>query len=201
MIIGGLQKLSLCDYPGTPAIVIFLQGCNFSCPFCHNKQLLSMSAGKSQLNAQDVLDYLQKRHTTVPAVVISGGEPTIQDDLVLFTTAVKAMGYKVKLDTNGSRPETIYNLFQYNLINYIAMDIKAPWEKYELLAGTKVNPGLIKESINYIAESGIPHHFRTTHFPPMLGEDDLSLIESYLPQNSNYVVQQFKSIDQSLITH
>ncbi|BHH85728.1 anaerobic ribonucleoside-triphosphate reductase activating protein [Desulforhopalus sp. 52FAK] len=201
MIIGGLQKLSLCDYPGTPAIVIFLQGCNFACPFCHNRPLLATSAGHSSLSAEDVLEYLEKRRTTVSAVVISGGEPTIQKDLVFFATAIKALGYKVKLDTNGSKPETIFNLLKQNLIDYIAMDIKAPWDKYELLAGTEVNLERIRESINSIVESGLPHHFRTTHFSPMLSEDDLSLIKTSLPKKSRYVVQPFKINDQSTNLH
>lgn len=201
MIIGGLQKLSLSDYPGIPAIVIFLQGCNFDCPFCHNRQLLKTSAGNSQLSVQDVLGYLEKRSKNVSAVVISGGEPTLQADLILFSTTIKTMGYKVKLDTNGSRPDTICNLLRQNLVDYIAMDIKAPWEKYDLLAGTKVNPGLIKESINCIVESGIPHSFRTTHFTPMLSENDLSLIKLSLPEKSKYVVQPYKINKQSAKHH
>lgn len=201
MIIGGLQKLSLSDYPGIPAIVIFLQGCNFDCPFCHNRQLLKTSAGNSQLSVQDVLGYLEKRSKNVSAVVISGGEPTLQADLILFSTTIKTMGYKVKLDTNGSRPDTLCNLLRQNLVDYIAMDIKATWEKYDLLAGTKVNPGLIKESINCIVESGTPHHFRTTHFTPMLSENDLSLIKLSLPEKSKYVVQPYKINKQSAKHH
>lgn len=197
MIIGGMQKLSLCDYPGTPAIVLFLQGCNFNCPFCHNRQLLPLSGGTEQLNPKEVFDYLQKRRETVSAVVVSGGEPTIQTDLNTFLEAIKAMGYSVKLDTNGSKPEDICNLLRHNLIDYIAMDVKAPWQKYDLLAGKKVQHIAIKKSINSIADSGLPHHFRTTHYTPMLSKDDLIEIKSFLPKNSTHIIQPYQNNTQA----
>jgi pyruvate formate lyase activating enzyme len=197
MIIGGMQKLSLCDYPGTPAIVVFLQGCNFNCPFCHNRQLLSTTSGPEQLSPKEVLEYLQKRRKTVSAVVVSGGEPTIQSDLIPFIEDIKTLGYGVKLDTNGSKPEDVCSLLRHNLIDYIAMDIKAPWQKYDLLSGRKVEHMAIKESIKSIADSGIPHHFRTTHYPPMLSEDDLTEIKSFLPKYSTHIIQPYKNITQS----
>jgi len=191
MLVGGLHKLSLCDYPGIPAIVVFLQGCNFDCPFCHNRQLLATNVTHTQLSSQDILDYLQKRKNSVSAVVVSGGEPTLQPDLVDFIEAIKVIGYKIKLDTNGSRPDTICELLRLNLVDYIAMDIKAPWQKYDLLAGTRVEQGSIKESINSIVHSGISHHFRTTHFPPMLSDSDITEIKSILPKQSPHIVQPY----------
>lgn len=192
MIIGGMQKLSLCDYPGTPAIVIFLQGCNFNCPFCHNRQLLQTSNAPQQLSVKEVIKYLKKRRKTVSAVVISGGEPTVQSDLIVFIENIKTLGFRVKLDTNGSRPGDVRNLLRHSLVDYIAMDIKAPWQKYNLLSGKKVEHMTIKESIHCIADSGISHHFRTTHYPPMLSEDDLIEIKSSLPQNSAHIIQPYK---------
>lgn len=198
MLIGGFQKLSLCDYPGTPAIVVFLQGCNFNCPFCHNRQLLSTAHSTSQVQEQEILHYLEKRRKTVPAVVISGGEPTLQSKLSLFIRAIKTMGYKVKLDTNGSRPDCIENLVLDGLVDYIAMDIKAPWQKYNLLSGAKVDRSSIQKSITCIAESGVPHHFRTTHYPPLLSEEDLGDIKAILPGKSAYIIQPFRDNHQAL---
>lgn len=197
MKLGGMLKLSLCDYPGTPAIVVFLQGCNFNCPFCHNRQLLPTLNTPQQLSMKEVIEYLKKRSKTVSAVVVSGGEPTVQSDLILFIEKIKTLGYRVKLDTNGSRPEDVCNLIRHSLIDYIAMDIKAPWRKYDLLAGKKVEHMAIKESINCIANSGIPHHFRTTHYPPMLSEDDLIDIKSSLPKHSTHIIQPYKDSTQS----
>ena len=198
MIIGGLHKLSLCDYPGTPAIVVFLQGCNFNCPFCHNRQLLPSSNTHEPLHLDELFNYLQKRRKNVSAVVVSGGEPTIQSELMHFIQTIKSMGYRVKLDTNGSRPEELYRLLRHELLDYIAMDIKAPWQKYDLLAGTKVKSQEIKRSISSIANSGIPHHFRTTHYPPMLSNDDLIDIRLSLPKSAKHIIQPYKTVSNNV---
>lgn len=191
MNIGGMQKLSLCDYPGTPSIVIFLQGCNFDCPFCHNKKLLPYKSQCGYLSETEIFDYLNKRQDKIPGVVISGGEPTIQRDLHTFIGEIKSLGYKTKLDTNGSHPEDISNLLNLDLLDYVAMDVKAPWQKYDLLAGRKIEEGAIRESISCIAASGIPHHFRTTFYPAMLSDEDLVDIKAFLPKTSHHIVQQF----------
>lgn len=191
MNIGGMQKLSLCDYPGTPAIVLFLQGCNFNCPFCHNRQLLPYKSQCEHLNETDVFDYLKKRQDKIPGVVISGGEPTVQRNLQSFIENIKSLGYKTKLDTNGSHPEDLHNLLSHKLLDYVAMDVKAPWQKYDLLAGIKVERSAIKASINSIAASGTLHHFRTTFYPAMLSDGDLVDIKAFLPKTSQHVVQQF----------
>ncbi len=193
MNIGGMQKLSLCDYPGTPAIVIFLQGCNFDCPFCHNRKLLPYKSQCECLKETDIFDYLKKRQDKIPGVVISGGEPTVQKNLQGFIREMKSLGYKTKLDTNGSNPEDICNLLSHELLDYVAMDIKAPWQKYDLLAGRKIEENAIRDSITCIAASGIPHHFRTTFYPAMLSEEDLVDIKAFLPKSSQHVVQQFIS--------
>lgn len=191
MNIGGMQELSLCDYPGTPAIVIFLQGCNFDCPFCHNRKLLPYKSQCDGLSKTDIFDYLKKRQDKIPGVVISGGEPTVQRDLKCFIREIKSLGYKTKLDTNGSHPEDICNLLSHELLDYVAMDVKAPWQKYDLLAGRKIEERAIRKSISCIAASGIPHHFRTTFYPAMLSDEDLVDIKAFLPQTSQHVVQQF----------
>lgn len=191
MNIGGMQKLSLCDYPGTPAIVIFLQGCNFNCPFCHNRKLLPYKSQCESLNETDIFDYLKKRQDKIHGVVISGGEPTVQRDLQIFIRKIKSLGYKTKLDTNGSNPEDICDLLSHELLDYVAMDIKAPWQKYALLAGRKIDESAIRDSVTCIATSGIQHHFRTTFYPAMLSEEDLVDIKALLPKTSQHVVQQF----------
>lgn len=193
MNIGGIQKLSLCDYPDTPAAVIFLQGCNFDCPFCHNRKLLPCTEQRDNLSQTDIFDYLEKRRKNIPGVVISGGEPTIQKDLQSFIEEIKSLNFKVKLDTNGSRPEKICHLLSHDLVDYIAMDIKAPWQKYDLLAGKRIDERAIRDSIHCIAKSGLPHHFRTTFYPAMLSDEDLVDIKAFLPKTSKHVVQPFIS--------
>lgn len=148
------------------------------------------------MSLEETFAYLHKRRSQMSAVVISGGEPTVHKDLIDFTGEIKALGYKVKLDTNGSNPKQIDNLLHRRLLDYIAMDIKAPWQKYDLLAGTKVQHEQIKKSILCIADSGIDHHFRTTHYPPMLSDDDLAEITSFLPKQSKYIVQPFKELSE-----
>jgi pyruvate formate lyase activating enzyme len=200
MIIGGLQKLSLCDYPSTPAMVVFLQGCNFNCPFCHNRQLLPRAGTHRSLPMDELFDYLELRRRNVSAVVISGGEPTIQTNLVGFIQRIKAMGYKIKLATNGSRPEVRDDLLRHQLLNYIAMDVKGPGQKYDLLAGKRVEHQNIKKSISSIANSGVPHHFRTTHYPALLSEEDLTRIRSSLPKSSKYIVQPYRAVTNDVTT-
>lgn len=148
------------------------------------------------MSLEETFTYLHKRRSQMSAVVISGGEPTVHKDLIDFIGEIKALGYKVKLDTNGSNPKQIDNLLHRRLLDYIAMDIKAPWQKYDLLAGTKVQHEQIKKSIHCIADSGIDHHFRTTHYPPMLSDDDLAEITSFLPKQSKYIVQPFKELSE-----
>ncbi len=193
MKIGGFDPFTLSDYPGEIAAIVFTQGCNFRCPFCHNGSLIPADNLESNLIPQTkILSELKAKSKKLDALVISGGEPTLQPDLPDFIRSCKSMGFKIKLDTNGSRPDIIEKLIHDNLLDYIAMDIKAPLESYERLAGVKINTELIQQSITVIAQSGIPHQFRTTNVNSLLTQDDLDKIRTHIPQNSTYIIQDFK---------
>lgn len=193
MIIGGFQPLSLCDFPGTPAAVVFTQGCNWKCPFCHNRSLWECGK-KSSLSVDQLLSYLVDRRRVLKGVVFTGGEPTLHNDLHQVLLLIKQIGYKIKLDSNGSEPERIYKLLDANLLDYIAMDIKAPWSKYSLLTGVKkVNITNIKRSIQIISQSEIDHEFRTTHPPHLLDNQDLENLRTFLPINSLHKVQTYRA--------
>ncbi len=192
MKIGGFHPFSLSDYPGKIAAVIFTQGCNFRCPFCHNAQLLgSQTTKESEYTVESILAFLTARRGKLDAVVITGGEPTLHADLESLIRAVKDIGFLVKLDTNGSRPEIIDKLVRGGLVDFIAMDIKAPLECYERLAGVVVESDKIRASIDIIAGSGIEHLFRTTVVPQLLSDIDVHAIEKLIPSGSSYHTQRF----------
>ncbi len=150
MKIGYVQKTSFIDYPGKISAVVFAQGCNFRCPYCHNPELVDPERFCDNLLMEDVYAYLEKRKGKLDGVVITGGEPTLQSDLMPFIQRVKSLGYLVKLDTNGSRPRVLQNIIQKGILDYIAMDIKAPFEKYSRVTGLLVNITQIKKSISII---------------------------------------------------
>ncbi len=183
MMIRGFQSLTLTDYPGKTAAIVFTQGCNFSCPFCHNRQLLQQDHA-SLMPETGLLACLRKRRGLLDGLVITGGEPTLQTDLVSFIENVKHLGLLTKLDTNGSRPEVIRALLQRKLLDYIAMDIKAPWARYHQLAGAPVSVQRIRQSVELIAASDIDHEFRTTVVTPLLDEEDIEHIRESLPRTS-----------------
>ena len=167
MKIAGLQKFSLIDYPNHPCAVLFTQGCNFRCPFCHNPELVLPSHFTPPIPTEDILTFLKKRQKQLPAVTISGGEPTLHADLLDFLHTIKSLGYKIKLDTNGTRPQVIAQALSQNLLDFIAMDIKSTPPTYHQLAGSQVNIDHIHHSIHLIQNSGLPHLFRTTLYPPL----------------------------------
>jgi pyruvate formate lyase activating enzyme len=191
MKIGGLQKVSLIDYPGLISAIIFLQGCNFKCSYCHNPELVDSKLFQPCIKEKEVLDFLNTRKGKLDAVTITGGEPTLQDDLVPFIKQIKKIGFAVKLDTNGSQPQVIKNLLTEKLIDYIAMDIKAPLEKYKDIVKTQVNPDSIKESIRLILKSKIPYEFRTTVVQSQLEEKDILQIGKLIPGADRYALQKF----------
>lgn len=194
MNIGGIEPLSLIDYPGTPAVVLFLQGCNWRCPFCHNSSLWSLGSPNNAYPVEQVMALLQARRDRIPAVVLSGGEPTLQPGLADFIVDIKKMGYLVKLDTNGAQPQHLAQLIDQKLLDYIAMDIKAPWMKYDLLAGVAVDCTGLQTSIACIAASGVAHHFRTTYPPHLLTGNDLAAIKKSLPDTSRHIVQEYREL-------
>lgn len=161
MKILGLEKLSLVDYPGKTSAVIFTGGCNFRCPFCHNGGLVLEKV--EEITTIEVMDYLKKRRGLLDAVVVSGGEPTLQGDLVEFLKKLKDIGYKVKLDTNGTNPKMLKEIIDNNLVDYIAMDIKNNLNNYSDIVGLDCyKTDKILESINILKENKIDYEFRTT---------------------------------------
>lgn len=201
MIISGFQKSSFIDYPGKICAVVFTQGCNFRCPFCHNPELLDFKSSAG-FDINYITSFLEKRRGFLQAVTITGGEPTLQPGLIEFIKMVKDKGYAVKLDTNGSCPEILDKLIRLRIVDFMAMDIKAPQKKYPLLAGEAVSFEKIMKSVRLIEKSGMKYQLRTTYVRPLLNTGDLVEIASMLADVSNYRIQPFiysdKILDPSL---
>lgn len=180
--IGGLQKTTLIDYPGQIAATVFLCGCNFRCPFCYSRELVLPEEIKKQpkISEKEFFDFLKERKGLLGGIVICGGEPTIHQDLPDFIKKIKDLGYLVKLDTNGSNPEMLKQLIKEKLIDYIAMDVKAPKEKYDEAAGVKVNMRKIRESISILREEKVEFEFRTTVVPTIHTKEDIVKIAKWI---------------------
>ena len=191
MIIGGYQKLTLIDYPGKIATTVFTVGCSFRCPFCHNPELV-LKPGIRNDSEKEFFEFLRKRKEKLEGVCITGGEPTIQPDLVGFIEKIKKMGFSVKLDTNGSRPDILRNVIQKKLVDYIAMDIKDSPEKYQKTTGGKADIERIKLSVDMIMNSRIPYEFRTTVVPGIHTEKDFEKIAKWISGAWAYYLQEYR---------
>jgi pyruvate formate lyase activating enzyme len=191
MKIGGLQRVSLIDYPGQISAVVFSQGCNFRCSYCHNPELVDPGLYGQCLAEEDFFLFLNRRKGRLDALTITGGEPTLQRNLITFIKNIKKMGYLVKIDTNGSYPDVLAKIIKDKLVNYIAMDIKAPLEKYPAVAGAHIHQDIIKRSIEMVMLSGIEYEFRTTVVKSQLTENDLSSIGRLIKNACLYVLQPF----------
>lgn len=189
---GGLQRLSLLDYPGRVASILFVKGCNFRCPFCYNPQLVR-GEGR-EIPTQEILDYLKRRKGWIDGVVITGGEPTLYPGLVEFLRELKDEGLEIKLDTNGSRPDLLRELLGEGLVDYVAMDIKAPLreESYSKVAGVPLHPREIRESLDLLLSSRIDYELRTTVVPTLLGEEEILEIAGEIRGAKRYCLQQFR---------
>ena len=194
MRIGGIQKVSLIDYPGQISAVVFTQGCNFRCPYCHNPELVMPGLYGDILKETDVLSFLERRRGKLDAVTLTGGEPTLQQDLPDFVRTIREMDYLVKLDTNGSFPEVLKSLIAGGDLAYVAMDVKAPLNRYADVTRAKVDPVKIRESIDVIMTSGIDYEFRTTAVPSLITRKDLVTIVREIGQARRYIVQRFISL-------
>ncbi|MCL5794787.1 MAG: anaerobic ribonucleoside-triphosphate reductase activating protein [Patescibacteria group bacterium] len=193
MFIAGLQKTSLLDYPGKISAIIFTSGCNFKCSFCHNPELVKPNSKITKIPEKDFFDFLNKRKNILDAVVITGGEPTLQNDLVPFIKKIKKLGFLVKLDTNGSSPKIIEQLLKNRLIDYIAMDIKGPLDKYHKITTQKIDLENIKKSVEFIKNCKIDYEFRTTVVPTLLDEQDFAKTGEWLKGTKIYYLQQFRN--------
>jgi pyruvate formate lyase activating enzyme len=199
--IGGLQKLTLIDYPGKVAATVFLIGCNFRCPFCQNPELISVErrtvlrnyGGQSSVKEADFFDFLDSEQGLIDGVCITGGEPTIHADLIDFIKRIKSLGFLVKLDTNGSNPEILEKLIKEKLIDFIAMDIKTSLDKYEKAINTKIDLEKIKKSVDLIKNSGIDYEFRTTMVPGLVEKADIEKIGQWLQGVKKFALQQFQN--------
>lgn len=194
MKIAGLVKQSFVDYPGKIAACVFTQGCNMNCVFCHNRSLVSNNHKNPLLNEEDVISFLSGRRKFLDGVVITGGEPALQPDLGDFIKKIKSMGYLVKLDTNGTKPDVLKKLIEEDLLDYIAMDIKAPMKKYRDICHSDFNEETLLECISIIIKSEVDYEFRTTCCP-QLNESDISEIADLIKGAKKYVLQQYRETD------
>ncbi len=193
MILGGWQKLTLIDYPGKIAMTVFTVGCNFRCPFCHNPGLVVGSQFTVHGNLEkDFFDFLKKRKGKLEGVCITGGEPIIQKDLIDFIKKIKKLGFSVKLDTNGARPDVLKQIIDQKLVDFVAMDIKNSLKKYSETSGVKVDTDRIKLSVELIKNSGLPYEFRTTVVPGFHTEKDFLEIAAWLKGSKKYFLQEYR---------
>jgi pyruvate formate lyase activating enzyme len=196
MIFGGLQKSSLIDYPGKLSCVIFLSGCNFKCPYCHNPSLATGKAVcRDLINHEGLYDFLDRRRGFLDGVVITGGEPTIQKNLIKLCETIKKMGYSIKLDTNGSRPEELKRLIAYGLVDYLAMDLKTDPLKYKHLVCEDFNPEDLFSSIITVMQSAPDYEFRTTCVKGFVDERIIENIVKHIRGANLYALQPFNPVE------
>ncbi|MEA5000849.1 MAG: anaerobic ribonucleoside-triphosphate reductase activating protein [Endomicrobiaceae bacterium] len=193
MRIGGFQKFSLIDFPQKTSAIIFTQGCNFRCEYCHNPELVYHNLFKIPISVEEIFSFLELRKKQLDAVVITGGEPTCQDDIEDFIYKIKTIGYLIKLDTNGSNPQILKSIIDKNLIDFIAMDIKAPFDKYSYLTCVPVDIEKIRSSIDIIKNSKIKFEFRTTYDTSKLFPSDIERIKVFFKEK-NYRIQNCNSL-------
>jgi len=197
MKLAGFQGTTLIDYPGRVAATLFSVGCNFRCPFCHNAELVlpERERGLSLFEPDDVLEALSRRAGFLDGVVLSGGEPTLQEDLEAFAARLKELGLLVKLDTNGSRPERVSALLDRGLLDAVAIDVKAPPDRYSEFAGPDAAPDAVGETITLLKSSSVEYELRTT-VAPGLASDDIVRIVEWITPAATYFLQGFRVPDE-----
>lgn len=195
MKIGGLQKLTLIDFPGKPAATVFLIGCNFRCPFCQNPELVDPEKSKKQpvISQREFFKFLDSRKDFLEGVCITGGEPTIHKELFNFIKKIKQKGFLVKLDTNGDNPEMLEELLDNKLLDFVAMDIKSSPFNYNKTTGKKIDLAKIKKSIELIKNKGIDYEFRITVVPNLVKKKDIEEIAKWLKGIKKFALQQFQN--------
>jgi pyruvate formate lyase activating enzyme len=192
MIIKGFIENSLIDWEGRISSMVFISGCNFSCPFCHNRALIREDVQTVEIPQEKIIAILREKRNWLDGVVITGGEPCMSSGLVDFIKELKKLGYPVKLDTNGSYPHILEQLLKTKLVDYVAMDVKAPLnDNYQKVTGSKIDIDKISQSINIIRSSAVDYEFRTTFVPAFLKKDDIVEIAALLQGSKKYYIQQF----------
>ena len=190
MLIGGFQKMTMLDYPGKVACTIFTYGCNFRCPFCHNATLVIDEA--SLFDKEEIFSYLYKRKNILDGVVVTGGEPLLQPDIIDFLKELRETGLQIKLDTNGSFPEKLSEVIDLGLVDYVAMDIKNSKEKYEMTVGAKIDLSKIEKSVEILLQNRVDYEFRTTVVCQMHENADFEKIGEWLRGAKRLFLQQFR---------
>ncbi len=192
MLINGFQKLTILDYPGKVACIVFTPGCNFRCPFCHNASLVTHIDKDTYLDVEEVMSYLRKRQGLLEGVVITGGEPLLQEGIEDFIAEIKSLGYSVKLDTNGSFPEKLISIVEKGLVDYVAMDIKNSKEKYSMTVGLEnFDIAPIEKSVDFLLQNKVDFEFRTTIVDGFHTLDDIQDIVVWIKGAHKYFLQNF----------
>ncbi|MCR4678740.1 MAG: anaerobic ribonucleoside-triphosphate reductase activating protein [Lachnospiraceae bacterium] len=191
MQIHGFNKTTLLDYPGLVAATIFTGACNFRCPYCHNADLVLNPSSQPVIPEEEILTHLKKRRGITQGVCITGGEPTLQKDLKDFIKKLKELDLKVKLDSNGYKPEVLKDLVKDNLLDYIAMDVKAPLDEYDVIAGVKLDTSKLKESIDFLIAGNLPFEFRTTVIKDFHTRESFEKISELIKGAKNYYLQGY----------
>lgn len=193
MLISGLQKLTLLDYPGRVACTVFTSGCNFRCPFCHNASLVLPEQMVQDTNEEEVLSFLKKRVGVLDGVAVTGGEPLLHKDIGGFLSKVKALGYEIKLDTNGSFPELLMELVKDGLVDRVAMDVKNSPELYAHTVGLeKLDMAPIERSKEFLLSGTVDYEFRTTVVKGLHTRESLRGAAEWIKGAKEYYLQQFK---------
>ncbi len=192
--IGGLQKVTLIDYPGKLAATVFCLGCNFRCPFCYSSELVLPEKIKKQpkISEKEFFKFLEERKELIDAIVLCGGEPCLNKDLPQFCKKIKKLGYLIKIDTNGSNPRMLKKLIDEKLVDYVAMDIKGPKERYSEFAGVKVNIKKIQKSIDILKEGKVDCEFRSTIVPTLHKREDVIEMAKWIKGAKKYYLQNFR---------
>ena len=199
MQIHGFNKLTLLDYPGHLAATIILGGCNMRCPFCHNASLVTRAATVPTIAEDEVLSYLMKRRNILEGICITGGEPTLYPELPLLIAKIKELGYRVKLDTNGTNPAMLKSLAKDHFIDYVAMDIKNSKIKYPITSGNSIlNIDFIVESIRFLIDGSLDYEFRTTLVKELHNEEDMHSIGDWIKEAKAYYLQSYQDSDDIL---
>lgn len=197
MEIHGFLKTTLLDYPGRVACTVFSGGCNFRCPYCHNGDLVLAPKSLPLIPKEEVLSHLRKRQGVLDGVCITGGEPTLQPDLETFLGEIKDLGYQIKLDTNGSRPEVLKSLLKKGLVDYVAMDIKHAPKRYPDICNVpdfSIEP--IEESVSFLLAGSIPYEFRTTVVKELHRREDFEQIGAWIAGADAYYLQAYRETEQ-----
>ncbi|MBR5869040.1 MAG: anaerobic ribonucleoside-triphosphate reductase activating protein [Clostridia bacterium] len=191
MKLAGMQKLTLLDFPGKTACTLFTPGCNLRCPFCHNASLVTHIDPASILSPDEVLSFLKKRQGLLEGVCITGGEPLLQSDILPFMKDIKALGYAIKLDTNGTNPHLLRTVLEAGVVDYVAMDIKSSPERYSLVSGMPVDMEAIRSSVALLIGGTTPYEFRTTVVKGLHLVDDFPSIGELIRGAGHYYIQNF----------